>query len=182
MIGPNSYHLLSKTRIIFHSIMSEVEIILQVAADELFNATITSKDQLPTYCCLINGTVKPPSADPLIDFYTIVNPGDKVSWEGKAVDKPNLCIEGAVALPPDNYRVNIDSISFQLVSGEDNFFEADPIVLFDPGNSGKITKQQMKSSGLSVGSIYTYTINFRIIKGNEDKLFFIDPKLEIPPR
>lgn len=162
--------------------MSNVKITLQVAASELFNGTVNSKGQLPEYCCMINGTVKPPGSDPLINFHTTVNPGDKISWEGKAVKKEDLCIESAVDLPPENYRVNIDSIAFQLLSGEDNFFQGDPIVLFDPGNSGKITNQQMKSSGLANDSTYSYTINFRVIKGNEAKLFFIDPKLEIPPR
>lgn len=159
-----------------------VPIVLQVAVSDLYNKTINSKSELSEFCCLINGSVKPPGGDPLRDFTTAVFLGAKVSWEGKAVEKSELCIEDAALVPPENYRVNIDSIAFQLVSGENNFFEGDPIVLFDPGNSGKITNQQMKSSGLAVGSIYTYTINFRIIKGNEEKLFFIDPKLELPPR
>ncbi|MDH3697345.1 MAG: hypothetical protein OER83_03465 [Flavobacteriaceae bacterium] len=160
--------------------MGPQTITLRVEAAKLYSAIITNKNQMPTYCKLVNGEIKPPNGKPLQDFTTDVDLGDKISWQADAIASGELGNDEPILELAENYRVTIDSIAFQLVNGENNFFEGDPIVIFDPGNSGKITNQQMKSSGLVSGEIYTYTIDFSIIiPGYDKKSFFIDPKLQI---
>ena len=165
--------------------MAIVTITLKVSASALYNEEeITSKGELDKYCCLENGMIKPSGGSPLRDWTTPVKLGDKVTWRGEATDAPvgSPCSNTAQIVSPDNFKVKINSISYQFESNSTNIVEGDPMVIFDYGNSGMVRDTQLKSSGFEDGTLYYYSIEFTIEKMGPDggqKTFYIDPKLEI---